>query len=120
MRKVKGHWRAGVVLVCGNERPPGAEKPSCGHERGTALRVWLKDRIKAEGLKGEILSSRTTCLGVCSALGVTVEIVPIRGDGERVTLVVDPEADREELWDAVKTVLVDGKKLKGVEKLEED
>ena len=113
MRRVKPHWKAGVVLVCGNERGPGADKPSCGLERATELRGWLKDRIKKEGLKGEILASRTTSLGVCSALGVTVEIVPIRGAGERVTLVVDPVQEREELWRAVRAVILDGQPLEG-------
>jgi hypothetical protein len=108
MRRVKPTYEAGVVLVCGNQRAPDADKPSCGLERGTALRGWLKDRIKAEGLKGKILSSRTTCLGVCSARGVTVDIVPTPGHGERRMLLVDPEADREALWAQVKACLLDG------------
>lgn len=115
MRKVKPSWKSGVVLVCTNERPATAEKPSCGLARGTELRNWLKDKIKSEGLKGEILSCKTSCLGICSALGVTVDIVPLRG-GEHRTLVVDPERDRDALWEQVKAVIM-GESAPSVEEL---
>lgn len=103
MQEVSAPWKAGAVLVCANEREPGAKKPSCGLERGSELRQWLKDRIKAEGLKGEILSVRTGCLGVCSALGVTVAICP--ADGQRRVFVVDPVNDREDLWALARSVM---------------
>lgn len=95
-------------MVCGNERAPGADKPSCGLDRASGLRGWLKDRINAEGLKGQILSSRTTCLGICSKHGVTVDIVPAPGRGTRRMLLVDPVADREALWAQVKACLITG------------
>lgn len=107
MRRVKGAWKSGVVLVCGNERPPDADKASCGLQRGTELRGWLKDRIKKEGLKGRILSSRTTCLGICSKLGVTVDVVAV--GGEHRTYLVESDADREALWAEIKaTILGEG------------
>lgn len=106
MRKVKPSWKRGVVLVCTHERPAGAEKPSCGTARGSELRQWLKDRIKSEGLKGEILAAKTSCLGICSALGHTVEIVEV--GGERQTLLLDPATEREALWHQVKAVLLGG------------
>lgn len=108
MRGVNPSWKAGVVLVCSNERAPDADKASCGHDRATDLRGWLKDRIKAEGLKGQVLSSRTTCLGICSKLGVTVDIVPAPGRGTRRMLIVDPVADREALWAQIKACLITG------------
>ena len=104
MRTVKPSFTAGVVLVCANQRAPDADKPSCGDARGTELRAWLKDRIKHERLKGVVLSSRTTCLGVCSRHGVTVAIVP--SGGEARMLVVDAENEREALWEQVRGCLV--------------
>jgi hypothetical protein len=105
MQEVSAPWKAGAVLVCGNEREPGAKKPSCGLARATELRQWLKVQLVAEGLKGEVIAVRTGCLGVCSALGVTVAICPAE-DGERRVFVVDPVADRAEIWAMAKHLLL--------------
>jgi (2Fe-2S) ferredoxin len=63
------------ILVCTNERPPGADRPSCG--RGGGLEVYhrLKDEVKARGLKNEVVVTRTGCLRHCS-LGPTVVVWP--------------------------------------------
>jgi hypothetical protein len=105
MRRVKGVWKSGIILVCTNERPPELNRVSCGNARGTELRQWLKERIRAEGLEDDLLSVKSSCLGICSALGVTVEVVP--AGGQPMTLVVDPEHDREELWRVVRSHLVE-------------
>ena len=107
MLSTKPSWTAGCVLVCGNDRGPDAPKPSCGRQGGAELRDWLKDRIRERGLKGRVLSSRTSCLGVCSAKGVTVDIVPGPG-GERRMLVLDATSEREALWTQVEACLLGG------------
>lgn len=107
MQTVKSTWKSGAVLVCGHERPEGSDKPSCGAARGAELRDWLKERIREEGLKGEILSARTTCLGICSALGHTVDLVPV-GGGAHKTLLMDPATEKEALWAEVKATLLAG------------
>ncbi len=107
MQTVKSTWKSGAVLVCGHERPEGSDKPSCGAARGAELRDWLKERIREAGLKGEILSARTTCLGICSALGHTVDLVPV-GGGAHKTLLLDPATEKEALWAEVKATLLDG------------
>lgn len=107
MRKVKAGWTRGCVLVCTHERPPGAEKASCGNARGNALRDALKSKMKAEGLKGQVLVAKSGCLDVCSALGVTVAILPDPASGRpRRVLVVDPVAEADEAWAQARDVLL--------------
>ncbi len=109
MRQIRSTWAQGTVLVCTHERGPD-EKPSCGLQKGTELRSWLKERIHEEGLKGQILASKTSCLGVCSKLGATVELVPAPETGRpRATLLVDTVNEREELWAAAKACLLEGR-----------
>jgi hypothetical protein len=105
IRPVAPSWRA-AVLVCRNQRPPGAEKSSCGLERGTELRGWLKARSRQDGLKGDLVVVETSCLGVCSPLGVTVAAVPpIESGRPRQLWVVPDGADREELWAEIRRAL---------------
>lgn len=63
------------ILVCLNEREPGAKKPSCA-PRG-ALEVYhrLKDRVRELGLRDRVMVNRTGCLKHCSR-GITVAIQP--------------------------------------------
>lgn len=104
MREIETTWKRGAVLVCTHERPPGADKPSCGEARGGALKDWLKDRIRAEGLKGEVIAVKTSCQGVCSALGVTTTVLSADGAAKRTVLVAS-ESDRPELWALAKDQL---------------
>ena len=93
MRQTPTPWQHGVVLVCTNERPPGAAKPSCGRARGEALKGWLKQELRQGG--GPAAQCRvltTSCLDVCPADGVAVALEP-GGD----VFVVDPVADRAAL-----------------------
>ena len=63
------------ILVCTNERPGDARKPSCG-PRG-ALEVYrrFKDGVRARGLRDDVMVVRTGCLKHCSR-GITVNLWP--------------------------------------------
>jgi len=106
MRDVKPTWH-GAAFICTHEREADSGKSWCGRERGTELREWIKDRRKAEGLKGQILVVKTGCLGVCSKRGVTVAIMP-SGDRrlERQVLVFSAGDSREALWARIRTGLL--------------
>lgn len=93
MRETRAPWKNGVVLVCNNQRPDGAAKPSCGRAQGQALKAWLKEAARAGG--GEAAACRvlnTSCLDICPAHGVAVALMP--GDD---VVVVDPMDDRDAL-----------------------
>jgi (2Fe-2S) ferredoxin len=63
------------ILICLNERPPGAPKPSC-QQRGS-LEVYhrFKDRARELGLRDRVMVTRTGCLKHCSH-GITVAVQP--------------------------------------------
>ena len=103
MREAPAPWKHGVVLVCNNERAPGAPKPSCGRAAGTGLKSWLKDAAREGG--GPAAACRvlnSTCLDLCPADGVAVAILP----GDEV-LVADPVADRQALLERVQARMAD-------------
>jgi hypothetical protein len=90
-------------MVCANERDPALGRAYCGASEGSELRRWLKDRVRAEGLRGSVLALKTGCLGICSDFGVTVAIIPV---GKPREIVVFPsECDREELWTTITGIL---------------
>jgi len=105
LRTVDPSWRA-AVLVCRNERPPGAEKPSCGAARGSALREWLKAQAREAGVGRQVIVLETSCLGVCSPLGVTVSVVPDPSSGlPRRSVLVPDDADRAQVWAEIAAAL---------------
>ena|SRR6187549_560503 len=63
------------ILVCVNERGAGSAKPCCAARDGLAVYQGFKDRVKARGLRDEVLVTRTGCLKHCSR-GVTVVVWP--------------------------------------------
>lgn len=63
------------VLVCVNDRGADAAKPCCAARRGLEVYQAFKDRVKARGLRDEVLVTRTGCLKHCSR-GVTVVVWP--------------------------------------------
>lgn len=63
------------ILVCTNEREPGARKPSCGPRGGLEVYRRFKDRVKELGVRDHVMVNRTGCLKHCSR-GVTVAIWP--------------------------------------------
>ena len=73
------------ILVCVNERPPGAAKPSCGPRGGLELYRRFKDRVRELGLRERVMVNRTGCLKHCSR-GVTVAVWPWNLWYQRVTL----------------------------------
>lgn len=92
MQPVKSTTR-NLVLLCNRQRPPGAKKPSCGHHGADALREWLKQAMKAEGLWGDAARvAPVDCLDVCPNAGVTVAL-----DGGATMLVADADTEREAL-----------------------
>lgn len=62
-------------LVCCNERPADADKPSCARRGGAEVHRRLKDEIRARGLRDDVLATRTGCLKHCSE-GVVVAVWP--------------------------------------------
>ena len=103
MQEVKPKWlRSGLVLVCERclkERIP-EEDPDVAERIGDFhLRNWLKDRLKAEGRWGPIRAISTSCMDVCARGRVTLCIEPQQG--EPMVMVVDPLADREEIYDKI-------------------
>jgi len=63
------------VLVCCNERPADASKPSCLPRGAVEVYHRFKDRVKQRGLRQEVMVTRTGCLKHCSR-GVTVALWP--------------------------------------------
>lgn len=63
------------ILVCTNERPPDASKPSCGPRGGADLYRRFKDRIRELGIRDEVIVTRTGCLKHCSH-GIVVGVWP--------------------------------------------
>lgn len=85
-----------VCERCFKERIP-EEDPEIAAQIGDFhLRNWLKERLKGDGRWGGIRALSTSCMDVCARGRVTVSIE--RQNGTRTVLVVDPIADREELY----------------------
>lgn len=61
--------------MCVNDRGPDSAKPCCAGRNGLAVYQAFKDRVKALGLRDEVLVTRTGCLKHCSR-GVTVAVWP--------------------------------------------
>ncbi len=100
MQPVQPKWlRSGLVMVCERcfkERIP-EEDPEIAESIGDFnLRNWLKERLKAEGRWGAIRAISTSCMDVCARGRVTVCIESQSGETE--VMVVDPTAEREELY----------------------
>ncbi|MEM8961960.1 MAG: (2Fe-2S) ferredoxin domain-containing protein [Acidobacteriota bacterium] len=63
------------ILVCTNERPDHASKPSCGPRGGLEVYRKFKDIVRERGVRNEVMVNRTGCLKHCSQ-GITVAIQP--------------------------------------------
>ncbi len=107
MQPVKPKWtKRGLVLVCERcfkERIP-EEDPDIAERIGDFhLRNWLKERLKNDGRWGEIRAISTSCMDVCARGRVTVCIEP--NAGEPSVMVVDPLAEREDLYRSIVELL---------------
>ncbi|MGA8474369.1 MAG: hypothetical protein WB681_04800 [Candidatus Cybelea sp.] len=100
MQTINPKWKSGgLVLVCERcfkERIPEEDPDVAARIGDFHLRDWLKERLKEGGRWGGIRAISTTCMDVCGRGRVTVCIEP--QNGERTVLVVDPLAEREELY----------------------
>ncbi len=72
------------ILVCNNQRPSDARKPSC-RPRG-ALEVYrcFKDGVRERGIRDHVMVVRTGCLKHCSQ-GIVVNLWPLNLWYRRVT-----------------------------------
>ena len=91
------------VLVCLNERPPEAPKPSCSRRGSLAVYNQFKDRVREMGLRDDVMVTRTGCLKHCSQ-GITVAVWPYNIWYRKVTV-----ADVDEIL--TKTVAGGGKEI---------
>lgn len=109
MQTVTPKWAAsGLVLVCERcckERIPGEDPQKAAEIGSFHLRDWLKKRLKEDGYWGKIRAVNTGCMDVCARRRVTVVIDPQRAGEQSQTFVVDPIADREELYRTIVTRL---------------
>lgn len=111
MQPIKPKWmNAGLVLVCERcykERIP-EEDPDKAEEIGDFnLRNWLKKRLKEDGHWGKVRAVSTSCMDVCARRLVTVTIDPKTENKPAEAFVVDPVADKEELYATIVDRLVD-------------
>jgi (2Fe-2S) ferredoxin len=63
------------VLVCCNERPPGAGTPSCAPRGGAEVLDAFKARVREVGLADTVMVTKTGCLKHCSR-GIVVAVWP--------------------------------------------
>ncbi len=85
------------ILVCVNQRPSNASKPSCGPRGGLEVYRRFKDGVRARGIRDHVMVVRTGCLKHCSQ-GITVNLWPLNLWYRRVTLdEVDDIIDRSVL-----------------------
>ena len=63
------------ILVCCNERPPDATKPSCAPRGGMDVYRRFKDTVRQKGLRDRVMTVRTGCLKHCNQ-GIAVCIWP--------------------------------------------
>jgi predicted metal-binding protein len=103
MQQVKPKWSSGeLVLICERcfkERIPEEDPEIAARIGDFHLRNWLKDRLKESGHWGAIRAISTSCMDVCARGRVTVCIEPHGGDA--MVMVVDPLAERDELFRAI-------------------
>jgi predicted metal-binding protein len=107
MQNVTPKWLSkGLVLVCERclkERIPDEDPEVAAQIGDFHLRDWLKAKLKEDGRWGAIRAINTSCMDVCARRRVTVAIEP-EGGGTRV-FVVDPLADKDELYSRIVSVL---------------
>jgi predicted metal-binding protein len=100
VQDVKPKWLgAGLVLVCERcfkERIPEEDPDVAAGIGDFHLRDWLKAKLKESGHWGSVRAISTSCMEVCARGRVTVAIEP--QNGETQVFVVDPIAERDEVY----------------------
>jgi len=94
MKAVKRPYEVRQALVCANVREPGAGKPSCGCNGAQAMVDELKKTLKARGLKGRVIATKTGCMDLCPDQGCVVAFNP---GGEFFLVETTPEGTAEVL-----------------------
>ena len=95
---------SGLVLVCERcykERIPEEDPDKAAEIGDFNLRNWLKARLKEDGHWKKVRAVSTSCLDVCARARVTVVIDPKTEGKAPETFVIDPIADRDELYRAI-------------------
>ena len=107
VQDVKPKWLGeGLVLVCQRcftERIPEEDPEIAASIGDFNLRDWLKAKLKEDGYWGPIRAISTSCMDVCARGRVTVCIEP--QDGQTQVMVVDPVADKDELYQRILAAL---------------
>ena len=90
------------LFFCTNQRPDGAERPSCGQCDSARMRAYVKTRIKELGLAGagQVRVNTAGCLDRCEE-GPCLVVYP-----EGVWYTYIDEVDLDEI---IQTHLVDGR-----------
>ncbi len=92
---------AGLVLVCERcfkERIPEEDPEKAAEIGDFHLRDWLKKRLKEDGHWGKVRAINTSCMDVCARGRVTVVIDPQVEGKEAQAFIVDPLAEREDIY----------------------
>ena len=109
MQDVKPKWLGkGLVLVCERcfkQRIPEEDPDAAARIGDFHLRDWLKAKLKENGRWGEIRAISTSCMDVCARGKVTVAIEP--QEGETVVMVVDPDLEKDAIYDRIVNELGD-------------
>ena len=90
-----------LALVCGMDRKPGAQNPSCGPLGSEDLRRFLKRELKERGLwRTQVRVATVDCLGVCSGQGVSVQF-----PGDPQVWIVDPHLEQQAVLERILAAL---------------
>jgi predicted metal-binding protein len=102
MQPITPKWtNSGLVLVCERcfkERIPEEDPDKAAEIGHFHLRDWLKKRLKEDGHWGKVRAISTSCMDVCARRRVTVVIDPKTEGKAARAFVVDPIADKDELY----------------------
>ncbi len=105
MQPVNPKWmKSGLVLVCERcfkERIPDEDPDKAAEIGDFHLRDWLKKRLKEDGHWGKVRAVSTSCMDVCARRRVTVVIDPQTEGKDAEAVIVDPIADRDELYKTI-------------------
>ncbi|MNJ92728.1 hypothetical protein D3C87_104020 [compost metagenome] len=101
MKKESNPWSEGVLLVCTKcHKSISASSLKEEGNSGENLKMYLKKKMKDEGLSSKIRVVTSSCLDVCIDDYQAVSFAPAEGKTE--TYILHPEKEKEELLDLLK------------------